>query len=292
MRMSELSSSEFQKDIRPEHARLTDEQFKRLVNYLSGKYGLRIPPEKKILMEARLSKRINALNLKSVESYIHYIFQSENAQKEYPMFIDHITTHKTFFFRENYQFEYMRGLLPEYMGARNLSRVNVWSAGCSTGEEVYTLAITLQEARAELPALDYRITGTDISIPSLKTAAKGFYSSELNFIPDSYKTKYFTTAKENDRPGLQFHFPEITNRINLGVLNLNGKQYNLPYMYDFIFCRNVIIYFDSKTRNAVLERMVAKLKPGGYFFLGHSETALGTNLPLKSIKPTIYQKIQ
>jgi chemotaxis protein methyltransferase CheR len=278
-------------DLRPVQNRMSDEQFTQLVNYLSGKYGLRIPPEKKILIESRLSKRITALNLRSVQEYLDFIFKSENAHTEYPHFIDHITTHKTFFFRENYQFDFIKNLLPEYCRSRNFSRLNIWSAGCSTGEEVYTLGIILQELKSDLSALDYKITGTDISIPSLQSAAKGFFNTELNYIPEEIKNKYFHQSVYNGRAGLQFSYPEITNRISLGVLNLNGKQYNLPNLFDFIFCRNVIIYFDAKTRNEVLHRLAAKLKPGGYLFLGHSETALGTDLPLRNIKPTIYQNL-
>jgi chemotaxis protein methyltransferase CheR len=288
--MKEKSPGDGFTDLRPANGKITDAQFDQLVQYLSSKYGLRIPREKKVLIESRLAKRITALNLNSIDEYLHYIFKSEHSKEEYVLFIDHITTHKTFFFRENYQFEYLRGLMPEYMKRRSDTRINVWSAGCSTGEEVYSLAITLQESKTDLPSLDYKITGTDISIPALKSAARGLYTSELAFIPETYKTKYFQPVA-NGKPGIQFHYPEITSKINLGVLNLNGKQYNLPFTYDFIFCRNVIIYFDAKTRAEVLTRMVSKLKPGGYLFLGHSETALGTDLPLKNIRPTIYQKL-
>jgi chemotaxis protein methyltransferase CheR len=288
--MKEKSPGDGITDLRPANGKITDQQFDQLVQYLSSKYGLRIPREKKVLIESRLAKRITALNLSSIDEYLHYIFKSEHSKEEYTLFIDHITTHKTFFFRENYQFEYLTDLLPEYMKKRSDTRINVWSAGCSTGEEVYTLGIILQEAKSEIPSLDYKITGTDISIPALKSAARGFYTSELGYIPEAYKTKYFQ-PDANGKPGIQFHHPEITSKINLGVLNLNGKQYNLPFTYDFIFCRNVIIYFDAKTRAEVLTRMVSKLKPGGYLFLGHSETALGTDLPLKNIRPTIYQKL-
>lgn len=277
----------------PAYGKISDEQFNFLARYLSEKYGLRIPPEKKILLESRLVKRLSSLKLSSIEEYIRFIFKSDKADAEYQMFVDHITTHKTFFFRERYQFEFLLRILPDYCRDFSSTRlVNIWSAGCSTGEEVYTLGMVLHEHRAGIPSFDYRIVGTDISVPALKKAARGLFSSELENLPGPFRQKYFNVHEQAGKPVLQFNNAEIISKINLGVLNLNKKQYNLPHMFDFIFCRNVIIYFDAKTRGEVLERMIAKLKPGGYLFLGHSETALGTTLPLKSIRPTIYQKTE
>jgi chemotaxis protein methyltransferase CheR len=269
-----------------------DAQFKFLSEYLSNKYGLRVPNEKRTLLQSRLSSRINALKLSSVEEYLEYLFKSKNAANEYQYFVEQVTTHKTSFFRENYQFEFLQRILAGYV--RNLGTprpLHLWSAGCSTGEEVYSLAITMEEKKLILPSLDYRIIGTDISIPSLQKAALGVFAHrDLENMSPSIKDKYFKVQVKENESVLHFNYPEITTKIKLGVLNLNNKQYNLPVQFDFIFCRNVTIYFDTKTRGEVLERMVAKLKPGGYLFLGHSETALGTSLPLKSIQPTIYQK--
>ena len=272
--------------------RISDTQFAFLANYLSGKYGLSTPYQKKNLLEARLLSRLNLLKMESIEDYINHVFKSDLANNEYQFFVDQITTHKTFFFRENYQFDFLKAVLPAYCKHRHANRpLNIWSAGCSTGEEVYTLGITFNEKRVDIPMLDYKIVGTDISVPSLRKAAKGLFSTmELENIPAPLYKKYFHTIDNAKGTTLQFNNPEVTSKISLGVLNLNSKLYNLPYTFDFIFCRNVTIYFDAKTRAEVLERMVAKLKPGGYLFLGHSETALGTSLPLKSIQPTIYQK--
>jgi len=272
--------------------KMSQSQFEFLSNYLGTKYGLNIPVEKSVLLESRLISRLNFLKLNTVEEYIDYVFKSKNNQAEYQMFVEQITTHKTFFFRENYQFEFLKRILSDY--TRNLSNrtLTVWSAGCSTGEEVYTLGIVLNEKKADIPQLDYRITGTDISVPSLKKAAQGIFSmNELESMPEGIQDKYFETVLASNEPFLKFKNAEIKNKFNLGVLNLNNKTYNLPGSYDFIFCRNVTIYFSTQTRHEVLDRIVSKLKPGGYLFLGHSETALGTTLPLKSIQPTIYQKI-
>jgi len=280
-------------DYLPATRKISPTQFNFLANYLSTKYGLNIPTEKTVLLESRLISRLNMLKLGSIEEYINYVFKSKHGLEEYQMFVEQITTHKTFFFRENYQFEFLKGILPDYVKKCGSNRqLNIWSAGCSTGEEVYTIGVVMNEKKNEMPLFDYKITGTDISIPSLKKAAKGLFSmNELENMPDGIQSKYFNTLTKSGEAFLQFNSPEVKSRISLGMLNLNKKNYNLSNTFDFIFCRNVTIYFNAKTRNNVLERIVSKLKPGGYLFLGHSETALGTNLPVKSIQPTIYQKI-
>jgi chemotaxis protein methyltransferase CheR len=272
--------------------KISDEQFKFLADYLSSRYGLRIPPEKRVLMESRLISRLNSLKLETIEQYLDYTFKSKTPNNEYQFFVDQLTTHKTFFFRENYQFDFLQNNLEGYLRKRGSNnQLNVWSAGCSTGEEVYTLGMILNEKKRDITSLDYKIVGTDISIPSLKKAAKGIFTHELENLPNHFKEKYFAPIDQAGRPALQFGNAEIKSRIQLGVLNLNNKAYNLPNVFDFVFCRNVIIYFDAKTRQEVLTRICDKIKPGGYLFLGHSETALGTTLPIKSIQPTIYQKI-
>jgi chemotaxis protein methyltransferase CheR len=275
----------------PPKGKISDSQFKFLTDYLSTRYGLRIPAEKRVLLESRLISRLNLLKLNNIEEYIDFTFKSKEPNTEYQYFIEQITTHKTFFFRENYQFDFLSKSLSTYMSKRPAGQLNIWSAGCSTGEEVYTLGMIMNEKKSELPLLDYKIIGTDISIPSLKKAAKGIFTNELENLPDRFKEKYFTASETS--PGvksLQFNHSEIKSKIQLGVLNLNNKAYNLSQTFDFVFCRNVTIYFDAHTRNQVLNRIVDKIRPGGYLFLGHSETALGTELPIKSIQPTVYQK--
>jgi chemotaxis protein methyltransferase CheR len=276
------------------NGKINDEQFRFLTEYLASKYGLRTPPEKRTLLESRLLSRLNSLKLSNIEEYLKYTFKSGNDNGEYEFFVDQLTTHKTFFYRESYQFEFLKTVLPGYARSTGTNHpLYVWSAGCSTGEEVYTLGITLQEKKTDILSLDYRIVGTDISIPSLKKAARGLFPmTEMVNLPEPMLKKYFTAVpSKRGAELLRFENEEVKSKIRLGVLNLNGKQYNLPHTFDFIFCRNVTIYFDAKTRAEVLARMVDKLKPGGYLFLGHSETALGMTLPLKSIQPTIYQKL-
>jgi hypothetical protein len=157
------------------------------------------------------------LKLDSIEQYLDYVFKSKNGKQEYEVFVEQITTHKTFFFRENYQFEFLKRILPDYQKAHGNRVVNIWSAGCSTGEEVYTLGIVMHEKKQDIPLLDYKITGTDISIPSLNKAARGLFSmSELENMPEGTQSKYFNTQIYNGEPILHFANAEIKSKINLG----------------------------------------------------------------------------
>ncbi|GAA0189076.1 methyltransferase domain-containing protein [Fulvivirga kasyanovii] len=269
---------------------ISEEHFGRITGYLQKKYGLRIPAEKKVMLESRFLKRLHALNMNSFSSYLEYVFK-EGKTDEYLNFIDLVTTHKTSFFREDYQFNFINKILPQYCPkAVGNHRLNVWSAGCSTGEEVYTLGMVLHEFKKQQSNFDYKITGTDISRPSLLKAATGIYSmEELQGLPNDLIKKYFNL--QDDGKAVSFSNSEVKARIRLGMLNLNNPAYKLEGTFDFIFCRNVIIYFDFETQRKVLEKLVSKLRPGGYLFLGHSETAIGTTLPIRSIQPTIYQKL-
>ncbi|HEY3430650.1 MAG TPA: CheR family methyltransferase, partial [Cyclobacteriaceae bacterium] len=198
-------------------AKISDEQFKFFTQYLASRYGLRIPPEKRVLLESRLISRLNALKMQSIEEYIDHTFKSKDTNDEYQFFVDQITTHKTFFFRENYQFEFLSRNLAAYVRTRSTSnQLTCWSAGCSTGEEVYTLGMVLQEKKQEISTLDYKIIGTDISIPSLKKAARGLFTTELENLPASYKEKYFTTIDRIEGRALQFNNQEIKSKIQLG----------------------------------------------------------------------------
>lgn len=265
---------------------ISDKNFSTLTTYLFDKYGLYFKPEKRTMLQSRFAKRLNALQLNTFDKYMNFVFSSKG-KEEYSHFVDLVTTHKTSFFREDYQFKFLKTLLdtPQYISKRQFK---VWSAGCSTGEEVYTLGVLLQEKRNENPGFDYKILGTDISTPSLKKAAKGTYTAnEIHDMPALLKDKYFFKKAES----YQFSNKEIQSKIKLGTLNLNNSIYNINEQFDVVFCRNVIIYFDAVTQRKVLEKLISKIKPGGYLFLGHSETAIGSTLPIKSIKPTIYQKL-
>src|SRR6187549_26616 len=129
---------------------INPKQFDFLANYLSSKYGLNIPVEKKVLLESRLISRLNILGINTIEEYLNYVFKSKDGHEEYQVFVEQITTHKTFFFRENYQFEFLKRILPDYLKSSSNRQLNIWSAGCSTGEEVYTLGMVLQEKKADL----------------------------------------------------------------------------------------------------------------------------------------------
>ena len=142
---------------------ISHENFNKMTSYLANKYGLYFKPEKVTMLESRFVKRLNALKLDNFTQYLDNVFGGKNPE-EYSYFIDLVTTHKTSFFREDYQFEYLKTILPQFAK----KRINIWSAGCSSGEEVYTLGMLLNEQKNNYPALDYKIIGTDVSLPALK----------------------------------------------------------------------------------------------------------------------------
>ncbi|NMM47435.1 CheR family methyltransferase [Marinigracilibium pacificum] len=268
---------------------ISQEQFDKISAYLQNKYGLYFKQEKRTMFQSRLIKRLNNLKIDSFGEYLDYIFNKD--KDEYTFFLDLVTTHKTSFFREEYQFDFLKEQL-SVNDKLNKKLLKVWSAGCSTGEEVYTLSILLNEYKKDNPRFDFQILGTDISLLSLKKASQGIYKqNEITDLPPYFLESYFKEINSGDSTVYKFSNQEIKNKIKLGVLNLNRASYNLKGTFDVIFCRNVIIYFNAETQRKVLSRLLEKLNPGGFLFLGHSETAIGASLPIKSIRPTIYQKL-
>ncbi|MDW7690728.1 CheR family methyltransferase [Flammeovirgaceae bacterium SG7u.111] len=277
-------------------SKLSDKQFKIAQEYLAEKYGLNLPDIKKTLLESRLHKRTKALGFPTTDHYIDFLFsfKKKTAAKEYCNFIDLVTTHKTSFFREAHQFDFLiNTYLDQYLPKKGSNKLlKIWSAGCSTGEEVYSLAILLDKYRERNPAIDFQLFGTDISIPSLKAATKGIYQEPaLVGLDKTIRESYFEKTAINGVMSYKFKRTDLKNKISFSSLNLNKKIYNIPFKFDFVFCRNVIIYFDIKTQKEVINRLSHTLKTDGILFLGHSESAIGSNASIKSIFPTSYQKL-
>ena len=166
----------------------------------------------------------------------------------------------------------------------------VWSAGCSSGEEPYTISIMLNEFQRLNPTFNFEILGTDISANVLEKASKGIYPlDKTEIIPMEIKKKYFLKSKDKQTPTVRVK-PILQKNLKLGYLNLMDPVYDIKDMFDLIFCRNVLIYFDRETQEKVISKLIKQLKPGGYFFIGHSESLSGMDLPLEHIKPTIFKK--
>ena len=229
------------------------------------------------------------LNINTFKEYTKYLFDPANVDEIQEM-IDVITTHKTDFYRENKHFSFMTNtLLPEHVA--NNKKIDIWSAGCSTGEEVYTLAFVLNEFNlSNYKKLDYHIYGSDVSLSSVQYAKKGVYTEiQASGIPINIRKKYLLKNKNSEKKLVKIS-PEIREKVSFFVLNFLEDNYNVNMKFDVIMCRNTLIYFSQENQEYVLRSLLKFLKKGGYLIIGHSESIFTMDLPVKTIKTTIYMK--
>jgi len=275
---------------------LTMRDFERLSEFICHHYGIKMPLAKKTLLESRLQKRLRTLEHESFREYCDFIFKDPEGAREIVLMIDAVTTNKTDFFREPVHFSFLADtVLPDFLENRGPGvnqQFMAWSAGCSSGEEPYTLAIALSEFAAQHPGFRFSIMATDISTKVLQKARMGIYEqSQIAMIPLYLKQRYFLKSKDRDKELVRV-VPGLRTSINFQRLNLMEERYAIPELsLDMLFCRNVMIYFERETQYKLLCRYCRYLKTGGYLFLGHSETAHGFDLPLARIASTIYRKV-
>lgn len=274
-------------------AQLSPSQFKKLSEFIYTEYGIKMPPEKKIMLQSRLQKRLRALKIASYKEYIDYLFSKEGMKNELFHMIDMVSTNKTDFFREPTHFDILtKEILPTLIQKGIVKgAVKVWSAGCSSGEEPYTIAIVMNEFCRLNTNCNFSILGSDISIRMLQHAATAVYDAEkVEVIPYDLKKKYLLKSKDAVNKTVRIA-PFLRNKISFKRINFMSSTYNIMEKQDIIFCRNVLIYFDRETQERVIGNLCNNLKIGGYFFLGHSESIMNMNLPLKQIKPTVFMRI-
>lgn len=275
-------------------AKLSEKDFARLSHFIHLECGIKMPIPKKVMLEARLRKRLRTLGLESFEEYCDYLFSPEGMLKERLLMINVVTTNKTDFFREPRHFEYLtKEAVPELIrlcGAGTRRPLSVWSAGCSSGEEPYTLAMVLSEFAVHNPGFFFSILASDISTGVLEKAVRGIYKEErVETVPPEYKRKYLTKSKERSKKLIRI-VPELRALVRFRRLNFLDHDFGMREHQDIIFCRNVIIYFDRPTQEKVLGRLCQHLIPGGYLFMGHSETLSSLDLPLVTVGPMVYRK--
>ncbi len=275
---------------------MSDREFQRLSEFIYSECGIKMPPAKKIMLSSRLQKRVRKLQMSSISEYCNYLFSPQGIENEVIHMIDVVTTNKTDFFREPKHFNYLvQKALPGLLSGEVYeigNKLMVWSAGCSTGEEPYTLAIVLKEFAAAYPEyrLDFLILATDISTRVLQKAKLAVYVDKIvEPIPDELKSKYLLKGKDKKK-GLVRMAPEVRDSVKFRRLNFIDSDFGMREQLDIIFCRNVIIYFDRATQEKLLNRFCSHLNPGGYIFLGHSESLNGLNVNLIQVAPTVYRK--
>ncbi len=271
---------------------LCNADFERLRELIYAESGINLEPEKKTMLEIRLKRRMRSLNMASLAEYCDQVFGPDGIANELVHLIDVVTTNKTDFFREAGHFEYLVSTaLPDLAARHGVSRTSlVWSAGCSTGEEPYTLAMVLSEYAQTSPGFRFSILATDISTEVLAKARMGIFQSDLvSPVPRALRRKYFMRSRDPASQMLRV-VPELRALVDFRRLNFMDADFGLPQAPEIIFCRNVIIYFDRPTQERLLKKLTRQLAPGGYFFAGHSESLQGMDLPLIPVAPSAYRK--
>ncbi len=268
----------------------TDRHFETVREIVQGHAAIRLPDGKRQMVYGRLVRRLRELKLQSFDQYLALLDQDDGS--EFVNLINAITTNLTSFFRENHHFQALRDrYLPELFELRGRERrLRIWSAGCSTGEEPYSIAITLREALPPAQHWDARILATDIDTNVVRTAATGVYPFErAKNLPREMLSRWFQRGKGPHTDKVRVK-PELQQLISFRPLNLMA-EWPMRGRFDIIFCRNVVIYFDKPTQARLFDRYADRLHEGGYLFLGHSESMHNLSDRFRLLGNTVYQKL-
>ena len=261
---------------------LTDREFSELVDYMKSNYGINLS-KKRLLIESRL---YSVLSEKGVSSFTEYFaLVRKNGSGELNTMLNKLTTNHTYFMREPGHFRFFREVILPQQEKTNLEHdLRVWSAGCSTGEEVYTAVMVMKDFFG-MRKWDYRTLATDISTRVLEEARRGIYSQEsLRDVPPRWEQHYFRKDGQTFILNEEVKKEVIFKRLNL----MDPFPFTKPF--DLIFCRNVMIYFEQETKDKLIAKFYDALKPGGYLFIGHSETIQRDSFGFRYIEPSVYQK--
>ena len=266
--------------------------YSRLCKLVYAESGINLGTGRKSMLEVRIRRRLKDLAISSYAEYCDYLFSDRGLKDELLHLINVVTTNKTDFFREPRHFEFLTTrALPEFSSSiLNRRAFTVWSAGCSTGEEPYTLAMVLSEYALAHPGFAFRIMATDVSTTVLEKAVMGIYSSQaVRPVPAALKVKYLMRGRDPAADRVRV-VPELRRLVEFRRLNFMDPDYGLTEKIAAIFCRNVIIYFDRPTQQHILGKLTSYLAPGGYMFVGHAETLHDLALPLIPVAPSLYRR--
>ena len=269
---------------------LTDRDFQTIRKMVYEHTGINLSEAKKDMVYSRLARRLRQLGLEKFSDYLALLDDADNV--EIGNFINSVTTNLTSFFRENHHFEYLRDdLLPALMQKNAASRkIRIWSAGCSTGEEPYSIAMTVREVISESSGWDVKILATDLDTNVIATGSSGVYTEErINGLSNGLKQRWFLKGKGGSAGKVRVS-PELQQIITFRQLNLMG-EWPFKNKFDIIFCRNVVIYFDKPTQSRLFDRYANNLDPEGHLFVGHSETLYKVSDRFKLLGKTIYRRI-
>ncbi|MEI0518217.1 protein-glutamate O-methyltransferase [Brachyspira murdochii] len=273
---------------------LSDSEFNELVKIIYDKTRIQMTNHKRALVTSRLSKRLRALHMDSFREYIDFVKNAKD--EELTNFVNAVTTNKTDFFRENKHFEYMKtNFLPEWeknFKEGKVKNLRIWSAACSTGEEPYTIQMTLHEYfGANYDKYDIKVLASDIDTNVLAHGRAGIYKEEsVESIQPNILRKYFLRGT-GDKDGLYKVKDILKKNLFFRQLNFKDEDFDIHTQFDLIFCRNVIIYFDKEFQKELFNKFHRYLKEDGLVFIGHSETLFGVSDKFKYVSSNIYKKI-
>ncbi len=268
--------------------RITEKEFELLSEYIKSNYGIYLKKEKQTLLRGRLSGVLNEMGFTNFMQYYNYMLADKSGGGLMTL-VDKITTNHTYFMREPDHFHYFKKVVLPYLESSVKDRdLRIWSAACSSGEESYTLAMIIDEYFSGKKMFwDTKLLATDISRSVLKTAKRGVYTRErIEPIPASWKAKYFKKYKDENFAVCD----EIKNEVIYRKFNLIEKKFPFRRKFHTIFCRNVMIYFDKQTKCELVEKFHEYIEPGGYLFVGHSESLEREKTRFKYVRPAVYRK--
>ncbi len=266
---------------------LTDKEFSQFQTLIYEQVGIRLDTPKKTLLVSRLGKRLRELHLTSFQAYFDRV-STKGGEEELTKLLDLISTNKTDFFREPVHFDFLREqVLPE---VAHIKTLRVWSSASSSGEEPYTIAMTLCDALPNISLWDIKVLASDISTRVLAKAASGIYEKQrVAQLPSDLVRRHFLRGK-GAQEGMMKVKPHLSRLIAFRRINLMDQSFPIRSSLDVIFCRNVMIYFDRPTQSNLMAKFFRYLRPGGYLFIGHSESLQWIDHPFTYLRPTIYQK--
>jgi chemotaxis protein methyltransferase CheR len=270
----------------------SETDFRSLVALARERTGISLSDSKRNLIYSRLSRRLRALGMTSFRAYRDYLASPEG-EREIESFINSISTNLTKFFRESHHFDHLRDRVAmpfaQTASGKISQRLRLWSAGCSTGEEPYSIAAVLRRAIPNIDQQDVRLLATDIDTEVLGKAARGEYpAASIEDVPENYRGT-ISPKSSRSSSGAVVMGDDLKSLISFRHLNLM-EPWPMRGLFDAIFCRNVMIYFDGPTKMALIDRFIEQLKPGGWLYIGHSESLLGTHKNLSHAGRTIYRR--
>jgi chemotaxis protein methyltransferase CheR len=269
---------------------MSKRHFAQIAAYIYEVSGIKMPETKKTMLEGRLRRRLRAVGIDTLDGYCDFLFTGDHLAAEGLHLINAVTTNKTDFFREPAHFDYLVAHALPALEARGVRTLRAWSAACSTGPEPYTMAMVLDDYAERMGGPDYGILATDLDTEVLAAARNGIYAAELvDPVPASLRRKYVMTSNDPRRREVRM-VPRLRSAIGFGRLNLMDDRYPVGDAMHLIFCRNVLIYFDKPTQKKVVSQLYDCLAPGGFLFLGHSESITGLGLPLEQVANTVFRR--